>query len=78
MDQERDRWVIARWSHRRDGGFSSSTQAVERTPRSQGEMRTSRIVRTLVVAGTTAALTLLSVVTTVMAATGGGDFPRLR
>jgi hypothetical protein len=42
-------------------------------------MRTSRLVRTLVVAGTSAALTLLSLATTVMAATGGGDFPaRLR
>ena len=27
---------------------------------------------------TAAALTLLSIATTVMAATGGGDFPRLR
>ncbi len=42
-------------------------------------MRTNRFVRTLVVAGTTAALSLLSLVSTVMAATGGGDFPsRLR
>jgi hypothetical protein len=41
-------------------------------------MRTSRIVRTLVVAVTSAALTLLSLATTVMAATGGGDFPRLK
>ena len=39
-------------------------------------MRTSRILRTLVVAGTSAALTLLSIASTVMAATGGGDFPR--
>ena len=41
-------------------------------------MRTSRILRTLVVAGTSAALTLLSIASTVMAATGGGDFPRLK
>lgn len=41
-------------------------------------MRTSRILRTLMVAGTSAALTLLSIATTVMAATGGGDFPRFR
>jgi hypothetical protein len=41
-------------------------------------MRTSRILRTLVVAGTSAALTLLSIASTVMAATGGGDFPRFK
>ena len=41
-------------------------------------MRTSRFLRTILVAGTTAALTLLTIATTVMAATGGGDFPRLR
>lgn len=39
-------------------------------------MRLQRLVRTLMVAGTTAALGILSVVSTVMAATGGGDFPR--
>ena len=38
-------------------------------------MRNSRIVRSLVVAGTAAMLTILSVVTTVLGATGGGDFP---
>jgi hypothetical protein len=38
-------------------------------------MRTSRFVRSLVVAGTMAALSLLSIASTVMAATGGGDFP---
>ena len=43
-----------------------------------GPMRNSRIVRTLVVAGAAAALSILSLVSTVMAATGGGDFPRLR
>jgi hypothetical protein len=41
-------------------------------------MRTSRFLRTLVLAGTSAALTLLSIASTVMAATGGGDFPRLK
>jgi hypothetical protein len=41
-------------------------------------MRTTRILRTLMVAGTAAALSVLSIVSTVMAATGGGDFPRLR
>jgi len=41
-------------------------------------MRTTRIMRTLMVAGTAAALSILSIVSTVMAATGGGDFPRLR
>ncbi|HSI99287.1 MAG TPA: hypothetical protein VLA59_02755 [Patescibacteria group bacterium] len=41
-------------------------------------MRTTRILRTLMVAGTAAALSILSIVSTVMAATGGGDFPRLR
>ena len=39
-------------------------------------MRTSRFVRSLVVAGTAAALSILSVVSAVMASTGGGDFPR--
>lgn len=41
-------------------------------------MRTTRILRTLMVAGTAAALSILSIVSTVMAATGGGDFPRLK
>jgi hypothetical protein len=41
-------------------------------------MRLQRLVRTLVVAGTAAALSILSIVSTVMAASGGGDFPRLR
>lgn len=41
-------------------------------------MRNSRFVRTIVVAGAAAALSILSLVSTVMAATGGGDFPRLR
>jgi hypothetical protein len=38
-------------------------------------MRTRRIVRSLVAAGTVAMLGLLSLATTVMAVTGGGDFP---
>jgi hypothetical protein len=38
-------------------------------------MRTNRIFRTLMVAGTAAALSILSIVSTVMAASGGGDFP---
>lgn len=41
-------------------------------------MRSKRIMRTLVVAGTAAALSILSIVSAVMAVTGGGDFPRLR
>jgi len=41
-------------------------------------MRIRRIARSLVVAGTVAMLSLLSIATTVMAVTGGGDFPRLR
>ena len=41
-------------------------------------MRTSRIVRSLMVAGTAAALSILSIVSTVMAASGGGDFPLRR
>lgn len=41
-------------------------------------MRNSRIVRKLVLAATAAALTLVSIATTVMASTGGGDFPRFR
>jgi hypothetical protein len=41
-------------------------------------MRTTRLLRTLMVAGTAAALSILSIVSTVMAATGGGDFPRFK
>ena len=41
-------------------------------------MRYARIARTLMFAGTAAALSILSIVSTVMAASGGGDFPRLR
>jgi len=41
-------------------------------------MRYIRIVRTLMVAGSVAALSILSLVSTVMAATGGGDFPRFK
>jgi hypothetical protein len=41
-------------------------------------MRIKRIARTLMIAGTAAALSILSIVSTVMAASGGGDFPRLR
>ncbi len=39
-------------------------------------MRTNRVIRSLMIAGTMAALSILSVVSTVLAATGGGDFPR--
>ena len=39
-------------------------------------MRIKRIARTLMIAGTSAALSILSIVSTVMAASGGGDFPR--
>ena len=41
-------------------------------------MRTKRIARSLVIAGSAAALRILSLVSTVMAVTGGGDSPRLR
>jgi hypothetical protein len=41
-------------------------------------MRTRRIARSLVVAGTAAALSILSLVSTVMAVTGGADFPLRR
>ena len=41
-------------------------------------MRTKRILRSLVVAGTAAALSILSIVSAVMASSGGADFPRLR
>jgi hypothetical protein len=41
-------------------------------------MRMNRLVRTLMVAGSAAALSILSIVSTVMAASGGGDFPRLK
>lgn len=39
-------------------------------------MRTRRIARSILVAGTAAALSILSIVSTVMAVTGGADFPR--
>jgi hypothetical protein len=39
-------------------------------------MRTKRIMRSLLIAGTAATLSILSLVSTVMAVTGGGDFPR--
>jgi hypothetical protein len=39
-------------------------------------MRIKRFARSLFFAGATAALSLLSLATTVMAASGGGDFPR--
>lgn len=39
-------------------------------------MRIKSLVRSLIVAGTVAALSILSVVSTVLASTGGGDFPR--
>ena len=41
-------------------------------------MRNSRIFRMLLVSGSAAALSILSLVSTVMAATGGGDFPRFK
>ncbi|CAN5522127.1 hypothetical protein BH23CHL10_BH23CHL10_13000 [soil metagenome] len=41
-------------------------------------MRTHRIFRSLMVAGTAAALSVLSIVSVVAAASGGADFPRLR
>lgn len=42
-------------------------------------MRMHRLVRTLMIAGTAATLSILSIASTVMAASGGGDFPfRLR
>jgi len=42
----------------------------------ENPMRTKRIVRSLMVAGTVAMLSILSIVSTVMAVSGGGDFPR--
>lgn len=39
-------------------------------------MRTSRIARSIMVAGTVAMLSLLSIATTVLAGTGGGNFPK--
>ena len=41
-------------------------------------MRNTRMIRRLTVAATTAALSILSIVSTVMAASGGGDFPLRR
>lgn len=41
-------------------------------------MRTKRMIRSVMVAGTAAALSILSLVSTVMAVTGGGDFPLRR
>ena len=39
-------------------------------------MRIKRTARTLVIAATAAALSLFSVISSVLASTGGGDFPR--
>ena len=39
-------------------------------------MRTTRLIRSLMIAGTAATLSILSLVSTVLAASGGGDFPR--
>lgn len=39
-------------------------------------MRTKRLIRSVMIAGTSAALTMLSLVSTVLAASGGGDFPK--
>lgn len=39
-------------------------------------MRTTRIARTFIVAGTIAMLSILSLATAVMASTTGGGFPR--
>lgn len=41
-------------------------------------MRTKRMIRSLAIAGSAAALSILSIVSTVMAVTGGADFPRIR
>ena len=41
-------------------------------------MRNKRNASTQKIAGTAAALSILSIDSTVMAASGGGDFPRLR
>jgi hypothetical protein len=48
------------------------------SPKEPIPMRTRRFVRSLMVAGTAAALSILSLVSTVMAVTGGADWPRLR
>ena len=50
----------------------------EGVPTKENSMRTKRIARSLLIAGTAAALSILSLVSTVMAVTGGGDFPRFR
>jgi hypothetical protein len=41
-------------------------------------MRIRRIVRSLVLAASVAAITALGWATTIMAASGGGDWPKLR
>ncbi|HSK92609.1 MAG TPA: hypothetical protein VLA76_00970 [Candidatus Angelobacter sp.] len=41
-------------------------------------MRTKRILRSLMIAGSGAMLTILSIASTVIAASGGADFPRLK
>ena len=41
-------------------------------------MRTRRFVRTIMVAGPAAVLRILSLASTVMAVTGGADWPRFR
>ena len=68
------------------GGLSGETVPVRNSPvdeegafqAKETSMRTKRIARSLVIAGTAAALSILSIVSTVMAVTGGGDFPRVR
>jgi len=56
------------------GVRDTHTPAVDQ--KEQRPMQIKRIARSLVVAGTAAALSILSVVASVMASTGGGDFPR--
>jgi hypothetical protein len=73
-----DRRVIVRWSHRRDGLTRRLPSEQARAAREEHTVRTKRIFRSLVVAGTGAALSILSIVSAVMAASGGGDFPLRR
>jgi hypothetical protein len=67
-----------RWSHRRDGLIRRLLSEQARAVREEHTVRTKRILRSLVVAGTGAALSILSIVSAVMAASGGGDFPLRR
>ena len=72
---DRDGRVIAAWSHRAERGSQRRPSHPETAAEQEHTMRTSRLVRSFVVAGTAAMLTLLSLASAALAGTGGGGFP---